>query len=382
MAELSAFEIRLRDALERYVEGGPADFDAVAFAGKVAAADRGGPRFLAILPRHQALHPAWLLLIAGLLLALAAGIALVGSHPQPFHSSYAAPPAGRLIAISHDEAWAITGDTSVSHFANGQWSLVSDGLPDGLVFSLALGPDGVPWVATATGVARLENGRWTRLLNGWANEIAFAPDGTAWIAGATGPWSLRRTGGVWVTEAHPGSPVGESGPIAVDQGNTVWKGGGKGWVNLGGLARLDGGVWQTVSPFGATPAVQVEEIVVAPDGDVWMTLQRDHPRDSKGTFVIARLGGTGWTVYGHDTGLPDGNYRLAITPDGVAWAAASGGIYRLDGRTWTVVDRGDDFAISAAPDGTVWVSGPDGPRRLGAADGPAAPAPVAPGESP
>ena len=84
MTERDVFEGRLRAALLRHVADGPTDFDALGFARTVAAQDPRRHGFAPALSLRGLAIPrvAWtLLLLAGLLAALVAGMLIVGSQP-------------------------------------------------------------------------------------------------------------------------------------------------------------------------------------------------------------------------------------------------------------------------------------------------------------
>lgn len=84
MAEMDAFERRLRTALVRHVDSGPTDFDALAFARAVAAKEPRRHGLANALARRGLAFPrlAWALLLLGLLLvAMVGGALIAGSQP-------------------------------------------------------------------------------------------------------------------------------------------------------------------------------------------------------------------------------------------------------------------------------------------------------------
>ncbi len=98
MTERDVFESRLRAALLRHVEEGPTDFDALGFARTVAAKEPRRHGFTAVLSLRVLAIPrrAWLLLLAGLLLAaMIGGTLLVGSQLQR-RLPAVVPPVGQL----------------------------------------------------------------------------------------------------------------------------------------------------------------------------------------------------------------------------------------------------------------------------------------------
>ena len=85
MLEYDLFETRLRDAVRRYAGRATSEIDPVAFAHAVAIAEprRQGRVLVAGWPAAPALRLVWLLLLAALLVALAAGSLLVGGTHAP-----------------------------------------------------------------------------------------------------------------------------------------------------------------------------------------------------------------------------------------------------------------------------------------------------------
>jgi len=102
MAETDVFERRLRAALVRHTDGGPADFNAMAFARSVAAKEPRRHGLGAVLGWRQAGVPrtAWVLLLLAVLTAATVGVLAVGAQLQrkvpavvpPALPAYVCPP--------------------------------------------------------------------------------------------------------------------------------------------------------------------------------------------------------------------------------------------------------------------------------------------------
>jgi hypothetical protein len=102
MADPDVFERRLRAALVRHTGGGRTDFDALGFARMVAAKEPRRHGLGAILGWRVVAVPrvAWVLLLAALLIAMVAGMLVVGSQPTrklpavvpSFPLAFACPP--------------------------------------------------------------------------------------------------------------------------------------------------------------------------------------------------------------------------------------------------------------------------------------------------
>lgn len=286
-----------------------------------------------------------------------------------------------FVAVSRDELWATDG--GLWHWRDGDWFSEPDyavlpGVPSSSA-TLALGPDGRAWLASALGVAVREGGHWTLVDDRPAKTVAPAADGTAWVGGETADSDVRTLGfdgSAWRSEAAPDTPFGSVASMAIDREGTVWATSMDFWPMdpAGCLARLVGDRWEIVEPFG--PGLECyAEVKVSPDGDVWISGEA-HPHGYAGGWgsdgVAARFDGRTWTVYDEADGLRpvigcfvygfSACQTLAFTPDGAAWVATKEGIARFDGTRWTmVVDDGRGYGpIAAAPDGSVWAAGPAG----------------------
>lgn len=91
MTDHEVFETRLRTALDRYVAGGPTEFDAFEFARSVASAEprRQSRGIVFGWPRVALPQLFWIVLATALLLAaLAASALLVASRPEPGPASW------------------------------------------------------------------------------------------------------------------------------------------------------------------------------------------------------------------------------------------------------------------------------------------------------
>lgn len=148
------------------------------------------------------------------------------------------------------------------------------------------------------------------------------------------------------------------------------------------------GRWEPLRPRGDGSPFAVLDLIVAPNGDVWVVgadVSATDPTNpgQLGPPWIARFDGTRWAVFGQDGGFPEPGQpptiayawgdtlpqsSVAAGPDGTIWVATTSGLARFDGVTWSTFYRGIGFsAVSVAPDGTVWVSGPFGVTRIAAA---------------
>lgn len=266
-----------------------------------------------------------------------------------------------LLPLSRDEAWAGDQD-GLWHFANEAWTLEwAAPRPTDWLVNEIVSIDGTPWAATGEGVLRRDTEGWRVVDQRPARALAVGPDGVIWVAGSMGEdnllWTLRPDEPGWVERNVPDPPQLRSiGTLAVGPDGTVWAGDNA--MGLGGMARFDGTRWELVKPLGSGDQDQAAwEVAVTPGGDMWAVVND----------AIARHDGSGWTTWSAGNGaVPVSGWdTLAIGPDGTVWGATRAGPARFDGTRWEVV--GPAFQLEhiwVAPDGSVWSALPDGVARL------------------
>ena len=295
----------------------------------------------------------------------------------------AAAPSGpgrvdRLLAVSHDEAWASEAG-AVWHFVNGAWSGPFIGTTSsGFFRDLLRTPDGSVWAAAdVNGLYRWNGSTWSQVSKATIVSLAIGRDGVvraAWDSGiGVVVRSLYLDGRTWREGASTARVNFEiAGPIrlAVGRDGTIWVGTTGFFGTQPGLFRYVDGAWAMVYPTGGTAPVAVSDLSVAPNGDVWVvgrSVDTVSGQTSVGPSWIARFDGTHWTLPGEATWLTRANRAAGITAaaDGTIWVWSLDGLARFDGTRWTRLYETLSFsAISVAPDGTVWANGPFGVTRL------------------
>jgi len=99
---------------------------------------------------------------------------------------------GPLVAVSAREAWlgmtpsAESGTTLIGHLEDGTWSFYRlDRLRNWMagILGLAVAPDGMVWAATNVGVFSFDGAEWTRRFDGPAGAVVVDQGGTVWIGG-------------------------------------------------------------------------------------------------------------------------------------------------------------------------------------------------------
>jgi len=229
-------------------------------------------------------------------------------------------------------AWVTVGNADFSRQTNSM--------------SLAIAPDGSPWVA-------IEDG-----FNGHATAMKF--NGTAWVNMGNADFS-------------PGGADFESLAIAPDGTPYVAFGDETNFANKATVMKLNGSSWVNVGNADFTPGeADYLSLVIAPDGTPFLGFE-DAANSSKAT--VMKFDGTAWanvgsadfspgrTMFEHLTIAPDGNPYLAFQ---YSSSTNHGTVAKFNGTAWVTAGGADfsgkaDFATMAfAPDGTPYVAFPDG----------------------
>jgi ligand-binding sensor domain-containing protein len=313
---------------------------------------------------------------------------VLAAHPAP---STAPEFATALLAVSRDEAWVAgfdaAGANAVWHavWHAGAWSGVPVPTGGDAAQQLLRTPDGSLWTTDDRHAASVLRGSTWTSVGVWADGLALDRHGRVWVADGTGsPMSVRAYAldhGRWVERNRTSPTELVAGPVHIGVGHdgTIWVVGT--WTASGalgsGLARYAGGAWAMVDPLGGHGNGAVADLVVAPNGDVWVAGTEYPGAETAPQDWLARFDGTKWAIFRPADALglmtvelpgwhmPAYN-ALAVGPDGAVWVAGMSGLFRYYGRTWTALYPGIRFSdISVAGDGTVWVIGPSGVARLG-----------------
>lgn len=347
-------------------------------------------------PFSVSLRLAWVVATVALLLAVLAGVALIGARllersPAPlrysgeidtltggmdwwsartdFDGNVWAYSPGHLVrvdaaggairswSVSDNEAFASAGIAPAR--AGGVWVIGKDTLrrfdgdgfrtvidepslaAGGEIWSLAEVPDGGLWAALGElGPRRWDGAGWAEVRDSppalFATFITVDATGRVWTGGIGGGVSMY-DGTSWTTYP-PSADAAASRQtirfIADAPDGTIWVG------TDGGVARLDGTSWTDVTSdvadaAGTSPAGSgVVSFAFGPDGDVWIGFLALVGEPEQAAYV-ARFDGRTWTAYGPTAGLPTGSFAawVTTTASGV-YLVASPGLFRLDGGLW------------------------------------------------
>ena len=280
-------------------------------------------------------------------------------------TTYTAPdsfplPNARVLALDATaRPWVHIGYDNVYRFDGERWVLA---LPAGgaeWVCDMALAVDGTPWIATCGGfhaygggLLHREGDQWQAittkdgLVSNDLTAVALRPDGVIAVGSDRGisVWQDDR----WRTLRAGPTLVPVTGAAVTPDGVAWFAFGDDHWQATGdGLARFDGESWQTLTAAEGLPVPEnVRVLEVAPDASLW----------ASGGCRLGRLRGAVWEAVVTCDPL-DGNIRhLAFAPDGAVWFATEWSVLRLDGEDLTRYENQLPMALTAAADGTVWVS--------------------------
>jgi sugar lactone lactonase YvrE len=258
-----------------------------------------------------------------------------------------------------------------------------DGLPDRQVYRIAVASDGTVWAAGSTWIARFDGTLWTMIdenvlpdLPHPIGDVAAGSDGTVWVA-AGGDALIRVDAGTAETYVVPEPWTGAqpwSMSLAVDTTGTVWAS-----SLVSGMLTFDG-EWQALEVDDGLPSYVLGDIVVAPDGALWIGGDGDYgePGGDIPAAGIGRFDGTDWTTFTTADGLLSNGGEVAIGVSGDVWVihtslpeevAESLGVYlpsglsRYDGSRWqaypdTTVGTSRGAVVTAA--GTLWMASMEG----------------------
>jgi ligand-binding sensor domain-containing protein len=301
------------------------------------------------------------------------GLVLAGcesSTPEPTPSATVkdGPSHDRVttVAVTPDgAAWFGFGDHStstpgsgLSRFDGQDWQHFLD---DAEVNVLAVGPDGSLWAGVGCDVQRFDGIAWKTVLGcaevlppGNILDIAFTPDGASWVANGFG--LARFDGRSWKVHDRL------INSLEVVPDGTLWMNGWEGLRDSFYVARFDGENWTIYSTSDSFPGPFVVR-AVTPDGLVWGTVPERGLASFDGQSWTNR---ESWTVYTEADGLPLDNVNvLVVAPDGALWVGTNSGAARFDSesppdKAWTryTTDNGlasnTIRAIAFGPDGEGW----------------------------
>jgi len=234
----------------------------------------------------------------------------------------------------------------------GGWRLYEEehGVPAERLKDVTVGPDGMVWAASQTGLLGFDGRRWqiqrpggSGLASGAVHAILVANDGRKWFGTSEGVLSCL-DGETWTTNSIPiSSNVKRVTALALDQRGRLCI------ARIGGVICVNG-LSQTDHQTGAALSREILALAVDAQGRLWAGTQ-----EGLGCFD-----GADWRTYTTADGLAHNCvFGLALDQAGRLWAATDGGVSCFDGQSFRTyhVDDGSEQAASVAVDaqGLVWV---------------------------
>jgi hypothetical protein len=362
MTERDAFELRLEAAVHAYVGRVGSDLDPGALAHRIATREPRRQGFAAALRWRAVAIPrlAWvLLLLAALLVAMVAGMLVVGSRiaeSRPRHPVALVPTGVGMLGLEGSTfgdaaadptgaVWAAIGGVLVrldpASGAVRTWTVADDAAFGNIAWIVPARGAGVwlvPPPESADQALRWFDGERFRDVVpgppggtpfGWGGvSLAEARDESLWSAASTG--LVRWDGTAW-SAAPEGGPTAGVSTLAVDRSGAVWVGDAvcdSGSCSEGGISRYDGTRWETFTDVGVGVVTMIS---AAPDGSIWVSSRED----------TARYDGHAWTRPGGDVTDRFGAWgRVTWAADGTVWVTEC--VYfqretlisRYDGASW------------------------------------------------
>jgi signal transduction histidine kinase/ligand-binding sensor domain-containing protein len=237
--------------------------------------------------------------------------------------------AGFILALAMVFPWAraiaLDPARTIDQLGHTRWTL-ADGAPTNIQ-ALAQTPNGYLWIGSRRGLYRFDGVTFEHISpyegphmrSGEVTALLAAKNGDLWVGHYWGGVSVFRDRRLW--DANPAPPSGEVVRIVQTQDGAIWV--GTYGVRPAGLRRYLNGRWEIINAGErGLPTSQLEDILAARDGSLWVALADGLVRLPPGgrTFerLVDRIGGSA---------------MLALAPDGRVWVADSLGIRPLSGRT-------------------------------------------------
>jgi len=286
------------------------------------------------------------------------GIAIVDGNSVVTDERFAGRAVWALFPEVDGSMWVgleSEGLARVSPAGIERWS-TAEGLPGNGVRAILRARDGVLWVGTDNGLARLEGNRFVRT-TGWTLENASVrdlaeSDSTLWVGTFDGLGRIRN-GVKDAFRYEEGLPSDTIRAVFPDRAGNVWLGTGG-----GGLVGLKRAWVKMIGTAGGLSDDVARAILETRDGAKWVA-----------TFGggVTKFHAGKRSVFRQKDGLPsDIAFSLAEDQQGAVWVGTRHGIARILGEkveTFPNVERVTNRQIRAiycTRDGTVWIGNPRG----------------------
>jgi ligand-binding sensor domain-containing protein len=325
-----------------------------------------------------------------------------GTNWTIYNSSNSGIPYFDITTLGIDQnnnVWVGTWALGIARFNGSTWTVYNNsnsGFNGGEVSGFAFAANGDVWVTSSgSGIYKFSNNVWQNVPalpgNHSYSTVEIHPNGTLWF-GTYGGLLVESDGNSFTSYPYGNHLY----TIDFDNSGNVWTGGlayvkkyvngqntltynvyntaltsffvdaidfqpnGVAWfaTSMGGVCRLDAGVWSGFNPYnyGSQPWTFVnnsaEDIFVdKQNGKVWV-----------GSNGVGYWDGTSWNIFTlANSNIPDNDVQI-INKDlsGKIWIGTGGyGAAYFDGGAWTRLDFGTYLSnyindIAIAPDGSIW----------------------------
>jgi sugar lactone lactonase YvrE len=266
----------------------------------------------------------------------------IGPAPSPSITPIPQLPVTNLVVTSDDAVWYSFGNFDfhprrggIVREAQGKQTIF---MPEASVQVLKVAPDGSLWAGMGCGLMRFDGQTWQTVLencdklNGNIIDLTFTSDGAVWIA--TGFKLARYQNGEWAIIDRLISSV------EISPDGALWASGWEGTQGSQYVARFDGTQWTIVE------RAALRQLLANADGSVW-GIKADNS-------LVRYAGANPQTL----TDLPfDQIDDLVSAPNGDLWAIIDRGVVRFDGTHWQWANNlpGDITQMTFAPDGSIWL---------------------------
>jgi ligand-binding sensor domain-containing protein len=171
---------------------------------------------------------------------------------------------------------------------------------------------------------------------GYVRGIANDPTGSVWVAHDGG--LARFSDNSWtVFDEHTGAPISKSLSVISRADGSIWVG------TEGKIVQYMNGTWIEIVPPGSMTLASADALFFDSSGDLWIGC------GSSTHGGLFRFDGRNWTVYGTDNGLPHPVVRdITQSADGAVWVATGfsgqGGAAKYANRKWIAFTIADGLA--------------------------------------
>ncbi|MDB6157926.1 MAG: two-component system sensor protein, partial [Gammaproteobacteria bacterium] len=262
-------------------------------------------------------------------------------------------------------ACALPSDLRITQFYHSDWT-AKEGAPTGIQ-DLVQTKDGYLWIASQAGLLRFDGVRFERidaisgqrLPSSALYSLWASPSGGLWVGYAFGGASFISNGRITNYGEPEGLPVGSVRGFAQDKSGAVWV------ATTRGVRRFDGSQWVDVGAAFGLPKTYMSALSFDRSGTLWIAVDNSimflHPGQRALATTDIRLDGESGFIEG-----PDGTLWLSDVTQGVRALyvptdptnGSKDWIRLEDPRT------GPTYLSFIDREGALWISTPNGVRRL------------------